>query len=92
MSNPTESDPDLESRISTRRDQLTAKLFELKTDTRVGTTEVRDKLKARLSELAHIIREGVVDGWASLGDKVTQKLDRWLAESAAHLPAKNGQS
>ena len=90
MSNSTE--PDLESRITTRRNELIAKLFELNTETRVGTAEIRDKLKARLSELAHIIKEGVVDGWASLGDKATQKLDRWLAESAAHLPAQNGHS
>jgi hypothetical protein len=71
----------LESRISARRMELIHKIHELKTDTRVGAVEARDKLKAKLSELAHIIKEGVVDGWTSLGDIAQRKLDHWLAES-----------
>jgi hypothetical protein len=33
------------------------------------------------SELAHIVREGVIDGWTSLGHMGKRKLDHWLAES-----------
>lgn len=84
---------DLESRIQQRRGELIATLGLLRADPRLATTEVRDQLKARLSELAHIIRVGVVDGWTNLGDTVKYKLERWLAEaecSMKDLPAKNG--
>ena len=83
---------DLESRIQQRRGELIATLSWLRADPRLATTEVRDRLKARLSELAHIIRVGVVDGWTNLGDTVKHKLEHWLAESERSmndLPAKN---
>lgn len=84
---------DLESRIQQRRGELIATLGLLRADPRLVTTEARDSLKARLSELAHIIRGGVVDGWTNLGDTVKHKLEHWLAESERSmkdLPAKNG--
>ena len=59
----TEPAPDLESRIHQRRTELIATLGELKADLRLATTEVRDRMKARLSELARIIKLGVVDSW-----------------------------
>ena len=89
---PAISEPDLESRVTARRAELIAKLVELKADTRREAIEARDKLKAKLSELAHIVKWGIVDGWASLGDPVTHKLDQWLAESARQLVIKNEQS
>jgi hypothetical protein len=61
-----------------RRAELIAKLVELRADNRIEATEARDKLKAKLSELAHIIKESVVDGWASIGDVAKHKLDHWL--------------
>jgi len=89
---PAISEPDLESRIRARRAELRAKLVELKADTRREAIETRDKLKMKLSELAHIIKWGVVDGWASLGGPVTHRLDQWLAESEHQLVIKNEQS
>jgi hypothetical protein len=89
---PAISEPDLESRVAARRAELIAKLVELKADTRREAIEGRDKLKAKLSELAHIVKWGIVDGWASLGGPVTHKLDQWLAESARQLVIKNEQS
>jgi hypothetical protein len=91
------SEADLESRIKLRRAELIGKLGELRGDTRIAATEARDRLKARLSELAHIIKMGVVDGWTSLGDAVKHKLEHWLAESERSLsiqdlPSKSGQS
>ena len=83
------SEPDLESRIKVRRAELVAQLRELRTDRRLEASEIGDKLKARLSELSHLLKWGVVDGWASLGDKVKHRLEHWLAESG---PAKAGQS
>ena len=82
------SEPDLESRIRQRRAELIAKLAKLKGNG-PEATESRDKLKAKLSELAHIVKWGVADGWASLGDPLTNKLEQWLAESARQLIARN---
>ena len=94
-----ELEPDLESRIKVRRAELIAKLRELRADTRLEATQAGDKLKAKLSEIAHIIKAGVVDGWASLGDNAKHKLEHWLAESkrqlptaTQHIPPKTGQS
>jgi hypothetical protein len=89
----TASEVDLESRIQQRRAELIATLGGLRADARPAATEVRDRLKAQLSELAHIIKVGVVDGWTSLGDTVKYKLENWLAESERSmrdLPARNG--
>jgi hypothetical protein len=75
------SEPDLESRIKLCRAELVAQLRALKADRRLEAGEAGDKLKARLSELSHLLKWGVVDGWASLGDKVKHRLEHWLAES-----------
>lgn len=83
------SEPDLESRIRVRRAELIAKLRELRADTRIEATEAGDKLKAKLSEIGRLLKEGVVEGWTSLGDTVKQKLERWLAESAGQLPTQS---
>jgi hypothetical protein len=94
-------EPDLESRIKVRRVEMVAKLRELRTDISLEAAEAGDKIKAKLSELAHIIKEGVVDGWTSIGDNAKHKLDSWLTESARQIamqlpasagPAKTGQS
>jgi hypothetical protein len=77
----TAPEVDLESRIQQRRGELIATLGQLRADPRLATTEIRDRLKAQLSELAHIIRAGVVDGWTNLADTVKHKLEHWLAES-----------
>lgn len=86
------SEPDLESRIKARRAELVAQLRELRVDRRLDAGEAGDKLKARLSELAHLLKWGVVDGWASLGDKVAQRLEHWLAESERPLPTQGGSA
>jgi hypothetical protein len=83
------SGPDLESRINVRQVALVARLHELRAHMDVDAVEAGDELKAKLSELSHIIKVGVVDGWASLGNNVKTKLERWLVESARHLPTQN---
>lgn len=85
------AEADLESRIKERRAELIDKIGGLRRDMRPEATESRDKLKAKLSELAHIIKWGVADGWASLGAPLTNKLEQWLAESARQLITKNEQ-
>jgi hypothetical protein len=94
---PASSESDLESRIKLRRAELIGKLGEIRAEASLDVVQAGDKLKARLSELAHIITEGVVDGWASLGDRVKHKLECWLSESERErslamqdLPTKTG--
>jgi hypothetical protein len=70
---------DLESRVKARRDEIIVKLRELKAETGLDAVQARDRLKAKLSELGNIIKETVVDGWASIGDIGKRRLDRWLA-------------
>jgi hypothetical protein len=82
----TQPQPDLKALIHARRAELIKVLVELKADTGMAAAEARDKLKARLSELAHVVKWGVVDDWASVGDPVTKKLQQWLVESARQVP------
>lgn len=91
------AEPDLESRVRRRRAELIARLGEIRTQTSLEMARAGDRMKARLSEVGHIIKEGVVDGWASLGDGVKHKLERWLSESERSLatqdpPATGGRS
>lgn len=84
---PTSPEPALQVRIEARRAELIARLRDLQRDTRLEAREATDKLKARLSELAHLLKTGVVDGWASLGGQAAAKLELWLADSARQLAA-----
>jgi hypothetical protein len=86
---PARAEHELESRIRVRRAELVARLRELKVDRRLGAGESFDKLKARLSELSHLLKWGIVDGWASLGDKVKERLEHWLEESGHQLPTQH---
>jgi hypothetical protein len=82
------SEPDLESRIKVRRAELIAQLRELRADRRLGAGEAGDKLKARLAEVSHLLKWGIGDGWASLGDKVKHRLEQWLTESRRQLSSR----
>jgi hypothetical protein len=83
MTITTTADPpsvaSLEERIQARRAEIIAKLVEIKAETGIEAAKTRDTLKAKLSELGHIIKQTVVDGWASISDAGKQRLDRWLA-------------
>lgn len=78
---PTPAPPsDLETRVETRKRELIAEIVEnKKNSSRPGAAEAIDRAKARLSELAHIVKEGVVDGWANVGPAAKLKLDNWMA-------------
>jgi hypothetical protein len=74
-------EPDLEARVTARKAELIAELIEhKKNSSRMGAAEAVDKLKARLSELAHIVKEGIVDGWANVGPKARTRLDEWMTK------------
>jgi hypothetical protein len=80
------AEPDLETRIRLRRAELFVRLRELRADRRFEAAEARDKLKAKLSELTHLLKWGISDGWGSLGDNVKRRLEHWLRESRHQLP------
>jgi len=72
---------DLETRVANRKRELIAEIIEHKQNSsRVGAAEAIERIKARLSELARIVKEGVVDGWANVGPSATLKLDEWIAK------------
>jgi hypothetical protein len=72
---------DLETRVANRKRDLISEIIEHKQNSsRAGAAEAIDKAKARLSELAHIVKEGVVDGWANLSSSAQLKLDEWMAK------------
>lgn len=70
---------DLESRVTTQQQALTAKLATLKSEARAETVVERDAIKAKLSLLDHLVKEGVVDGWAAISPTTRTKLESWLA-------------
>ncbi|HSD87921.1 MAG TPA: hypothetical protein VLB44_10425 [Kofleriaceae bacterium] len=73
--------PDLETRIESRKRELIAEIVEhKKNSSRAGAAEAIDRAKDRLSELARIVKEGVVDGWANVGPRAKVKLDEWMAK------------
>jgi len=70
----------LETRITSRKQELISEIVELKLGSRLGAVETIDRLKDRLSELATIVNEGVVDGWANIGSRTRRRLDEWIAK------------
>jgi hypothetical protein len=72
---------DLGTRVENRRRELISEIVEnKKNSSRAGAAPAIDRAKARLSELAHIVKEGVVDGWANVGPSAKLKLDEWMAK------------
>jgi prephenate dehydrogenase len=72
---------DLETRVANRQRELISEILEHKKNRfRGGALDAIDRIKDRLSDLAHILKEGVVDGWANVGPSATVKLDEWVAK------------
>lgn len=73
------NEEDLETRVANRKRELITEIIELKKSSRVDAAESIDRLKARLSDLAYLMKEGAVDGWANVGEGLRVKLDAWIA-------------
>ena len=74
------SPPDLETRIANRKQELIAEIVEnKKNSSRAGAAEAIDRAKVRLSDLARIVKECVVDGWTNVGPSAKVKLEEWMA-------------
>ena len=70
----------LEIRVENRKRELISEIVEHKKNcSRAGAAEGIERAKARLSILAYLVKEGVVDGWARVGPKATTRLNDWLA-------------
>ncbi len=69
----------LEARVANRKQDLITEIIELKKSSRLGAADAIAGLKARLSDLDRIVKEGVVDGWASVGERAQRRLDEWTA-------------
>lgn len=84
MTRPTSISPsrlneeDLETRVANRKRELITEIIEFKKSSRVDAAESIERLKARLSDLAHLM-EDVVDGWANVGERSRVRLDAWIA-------------
>ena len=71
---------DLETRVENRKRELISEIVENKMNiSRASAAEAIDRAKARLSELAHIMKAGVVDGWANVGPGARLQLDEWMS-------------
>ena len=79
---PSPSAPsDLQTRVASRKQELISEILEHKKNcSRAGAAPAIDRLKARLSELAHIVKEGVVDSRGTMGRSARLKLDAWIAK------------
>ena len=77
---PSVSSPDLETRVARRKQELISEIVEHKRNSsRAGAAEAVDQIKTRLTELARIVKVGVVDGWANVGPSAKLELDAWVA-------------
>lgn len=70
---------DVEARVAHRKRQLIDELIEHKKSSRVGASYAIGQLKARLSDLAHIVKHDVVDGWTHMSPGAKRKVDEWIA-------------
>ena len=71
---------DLETRVTNRKLELISEIIEhKKNSSRFRATNEIDRIKARLSELTHIVKEGVADGWSNVGPQAKLTLDAWMA-------------
>jgi hypothetical protein len=80
----TKSSPaptDLQMRVENRKRDLISEIVEhKKNSSRANAAEEIDKIKARLSELTHLMKETVLDGWANVSSSAKVKLDAWIAK------------
>ena len=79
VSRTRSNEDDLETRVANRKRELITEIIEFKKSSRVDAAESIERLKSRLSDLAYLMKEGVVDGWANVDERSRVKLDAWIA-------------
>jgi hypothetical protein len=76
---PVEAPTDLELRVAVRKRELVAELIGHKQSMSMGAEEAGNRIKTRLSELAHIVRQVDRDGWANVSEAAMLKLEQWIS-------------
>lgn len=72
---------DLESRVTYRKQSLISEIVEHKKNScRAGAADSVDKIKDRLSELAHIMKSGAANDWANVDPSAALRLEEWIAK------------
>ena len=70
----------LETRVENRKQDLISEIIEhKKNSSRAGAAAAIDTIKVRLSDLAYIVKQDLVDGWANVAPSAKLKLDEWIA-------------
>ena len=71
---------DLETRVAKRKQELISEIVEhKKNSSRAGAADAIDKIKVRLSDLAHIVTGEMGGGWANVAPGAKLKLAAWIA-------------
>lgn len=70
----------LELDVRAHRATIIARLSTIRHDTQRDATHEREKLKAKLVEVAYLIRENVVDGWANLNATAKFQFGYWMGK------------
>ncbi|MEO6772934.1 MAG: hypothetical protein ABI467_07910 [Kofleriaceae bacterium] len=76
---PTRSTPlplDLETRVSTRKRELIEEIIEYKKGSRLDAADSIDRIKDRLAELAHIVRDA---NGEAFDERARVRLVEWMA-------------
>lgn len=78
---PTRSSPnDLESRVERRKREWISEIVEhKKNSSRASAGAEIDRARAKLLDLAYILKAGVTSGWANVSPSATLRLDEWIA-------------
>jgi hypothetical protein len=69
----------VEARVADRKRELIEELIEHKKSSHVGAPYAIDQLTARLSDLAHIVKHDVVDGWTHMSPGAKRRVEEWIA-------------
>jgi hypothetical protein len=73
-----EEPSDLETQVANRKRELIAEIIEhKKNSSRYGAAESIQRLKDKLVELSHIVKE--VDRWTSISPQAKLRLAEWVA-------------
>ncbi|MEP6860700.1 MAG: hypothetical protein ABJE66_08785 [Deltaproteobacteria bacterium] len=67
---------DLESRVTARKRELIDEIIEYKKGSRLDAAEAIDRIKDRLAELAHIVKDGSA---GVFDDRARVRLTAWMA-------------
>ncbi len=69
---------DLEARVSDRKRELVAELIEHKKRSGLASVEAVDAIKRRLTQLEHLVKQNISDGWMNISEAARAKFELWI--------------